>query len=320
LIPLGGRDRGAWGDTAFRSLTVAAAVSVLVILAFIAVTMTNEAWPALRTTGLDFITSDRWVPNDVDGSGPHFGALGYLFGTAVVSLIALVLAVPVSFGIALFATEVTRSRFAGPFIAALDLLAAVPSVVFGLWGILVVAPNITGFYAQVHDLVGPVPVLGSLFGPDAVGRSLMTAGMILAVMIVPITSSIMREVLNTVPQADRDGALALGATRWEMIRGVVVPHSFGGMVGGVMLGLGRAMGETIAVALTIGGSAQITANLFKAGDAMPAYIVNQWGEASGDFRSALVALGVVLFAMTIVINVAARGIVGRAELRMRGQT
>jgi phosphate transport system permease protein len=300
-------------------LAVAAAVSVLLILAFIALTMTHEAWPALRKTGFDFITSDKWIPNDVDGSGPHFGALGFLFGTGVVSLIALALAVPVSLGIALFTTEVTRSRLSGPFIAALDLLAAVPSVVFGLWGILVVAPNITGFYGGVHDVLGPIPLLGSLFGPDAVGRSLMTAGIILALMIVPITSSIMREVLNTVPQADRDGALALGATRWEMIRGVVVPHSFGGMVGGVMLGLGRAMGETIAVALTIGGSAQITANLFKAGDAMPAYIAFQWGEATGDFRSALVALGVVLFAMTIIINVAARSIVGRAELRMKGQ-
>ncbi len=317
--PLGRHDRGAWADTAFRSLTVAAAVSVLLILAFITITMTKEAWPALRGTGLDFVTSDKWIPNDIDGKGPHFGALGYIFGTAVVSLIAVVLAVPVSLGIALFTTEVTRNRFSGPFIGALDLLAAVPSVVFGLWGVLVVAPNITGFYGRVHDILGPVPVIGSLFGPDQVGRSLMTAGIILALMIVPITSSIMREVLTTVPQTDRDGALALGATRWEMIRGVVVPHSFGGMIGGVMLGLGRAMGETIAVALTIGGGAQITANLFRSGDAMPAVIANQWGEAAGDFRSALVALGVVLFAMTILINVAARFIVGRAELRMQGQ-
>jgi phosphate transport system permease protein len=318
MPPLGGHDRAVWGDRAFRSIAVAAAVSVLAILAFIALTMTQEAWPTLQKTGLDFVTSKTWIPND-NGSGSHFGALGYIFGTVVVSLIALVLAVPVSFGIALFATEVTRSRFSGPFVAALDLLAAVPSVVFGFWGLLVVAPNITGFYGRVHDVLGPVPLIGSLFGPDAVGKSFMTAGIILALMIVPITSSIMREVLNTVPQAERDGALALGATRWEMIRGVVVPHSFGGMVGGVMLGLGRAMGETIAVALVVGGGAQITANLFKAGDAMPAEIVNQWGEATGDFRSALVALGVVLFLMTIVVNVAARFIVGRAELRMRGQ-
>jgi phosphate transport system permease protein len=318
-VALGGRDRGAWGDTAFRGIAAGAAVSVLVILAFIAITMTHEAWPALSRTGLDFVTSDRWIPNSVNGQPPHFGALAFVFGTAVVSAIALVLAVPVSFGVALFSTEVTRSRLSGPFIAALDLLAAVPSVVFGLWGILVVAPNITGFYDRLHGLLGPVPLLGTLFGPNPAGRSLMTAGIILALMIVPITSSIMREVLATVPQADRDAALALGATRWEMIRGAVVPHSLGGMVGGVMLGLGRAMGETIAVALTIGGSAQITGSLFKAGDAMPAYIVFQWGEATGDFRSALVALGVVLFAMTIIVNVAARAIVGRAERRMRGE-
>jgi phosphate transport system permease protein len=317
-LPLGERDRGAWADVAFKALAGLAAVSVLVILGFIAVVMTHEAWAALSKSGLDFFTSDRWIPNSVNGKPPHFGATAFMFGTAVVSAIALVIAVPLSFGVALFATEITRHRFSGPFIAILDLLAAVPSVVFGLWGILVVAPNIIGFYDRVHDVLGPVPVVGSLFGENPAGRSLMTAGLILGLMIVPITSSIMREVLRTVPQSERDGALALGATRWEMIRGVVVPHSLGGMVGGVMLGLGRAMGETIAVALTIGSSAQITASLFKAGDAMPAYIVNQWGEATGDFRSALVALGVVLFIMTIVVNIAARAIVDRAERRMRG--
>jgi phosphate transport system permease protein len=319
-LPLGARDRGAWADTAFRLVAGAAAISVLVILGLIALTMTHEAWPALSKSGLSFFTSDRWIPNSVNGKAPHFGAAAFIFGTAVVSAVALVLAVPVSFGIALFSTEITRSRWSGPFIAILDLLAAIPSVVFGLWGILVVAPNIPGFYERVHDILGPIPVIGHLFGvPDASGRVIMTAGIILALMIVPITSSIMREVLRTVPQTERDGALALGATRWEMIRGVVIPHSLGGLVGGVMLGLGRAMGETIAVALTIGSSAQIVDNLFKNGDAMPAYIVNQWGEATGDFRSALVALGVVLFIMTILVNVAARAIVSRAELRMRGQ-
>jgi phosphate transport system permease protein len=191
-------------------------------------------------------------------------------------------------------------------------------VVFGLWGLAVLAPNILGFYGALHRIFGPVPVLGSMFGPDANGRSFMTAGIILAMMVVPITTSIMREVLLTVPRTDRDGALALGSTRWEMIRGVVLPHSFGGLVGGVMLGLGRAMGETIAIALLIGSSGQIVANLFKPGDAMPSEIVNQFGEATGTFRSALVALGVALFVMTILINVAARSIVNRAEHRLQG--
>jgi phosphate transport system permease protein len=305
----------------FRALVIVAAVSVLAILALIAFSMTREAWPALREAKFHFVTSDKWIPNDVDGTGPlkpSFGALAFVYGTVVASSIAVVLAVPVSLGIALFVTEVTRHRFSGPVVAALDLLAATPSVVFGLWGVAVLAPKIVGFYERLHDIFGPVPLLGTMFGPDAQGRSLMTAGIILALMIVPIMTSIMREVISTVPDDQRNGAMALGATRWEMIRGVVIPHSFGGLVGGLMLGLGRAMGETIAVALTIGASAQITGNLFKPGDAMPAVIVNLFGESSGTYRSALIALGVILFAVTILVNVTARWIVGRTELRMRG--
>jgi phosphate transport system permease protein len=161
-------------------------------------------------------------------------------------------------------------------------------------------------------------VIGGLFGPDAAGRSIMTAGIILAIMITPIITSITREVLMTVPDGEKNAALALGATRWEMIRAAVLPHSFGGIVGAVMLGLGRAMGETIAVALVIGSSAQIVENLFHSGDALPAVIVNQFGEAGGTFRSALVALGVLLFLLTVLVNVAARTIVDRAETRLRG--
>jgi phosphate transport system permease protein len=318
---INGRDRGGLGDLTFRWVALAAGLAVLAILALIAVSTTHEAWPALRHAKLDFLTSDRWVPNDVDGTGPaqpSYGALAFIFGTVVVSVVALVLAVPLCIGVSLFVTELAPRRLRGPVVAMLDLLAAVPSVVFGLWGLAVLAPNIVGFYGFLHRLFDPIPLLGTLFGPDAQGRSFMTAGIILGIMIVPITSAIMREVLLTVPPTDRDGALALGATRWEMIRGVVLPHSFGGMVGGVMLGLGRAMGETIAVALVIGSSAQITGNLFKPGDAMPAVIVNQFGEATGTFRSALVALGVALFVLTIVVNVAARAFVTRTERRLQG--
>jgi phosphate transport system permease protein len=315
------RDRGAFGDRVFHWLALAAGLTVLAVLGLIAVTTTSEAWPALERARFDFVLSDRWVPNDVDGPGPltaHFGALAYVFGTGVVATISLVLAVPVSLGIALFVTEVAPRRLRAWVVTLLDLLAAVPSVVFGLWGVLVLAPGITGFYGWLHDVLGWLPVVGGLFGADANGRSFMTAGIVLALMVVPITTSVMREVLLTVPRHDRDGALALGATRWEVIRGVVLPHSVGGLTGGVLLGLGRAMGETIAVALVIGSSARVTSNLFSSGDAMPAEIVNQWGEATGEFRSALVALGVVLFALTIVINVLARWVVGRAERRMQG--
>jgi phosphate transport system permease protein len=183
----------------------------------------------------------------------------------------------------------------------------------------VVAPNIEGVYERIHDAVDGIPVLGSLLGvPVGSGRSFMTAGIILAIMIVPIITTISREVFLTVPAAEKQGALALGATRWEMIKGAVFPHSFGGVVGAVMLGLGRAMGETIAVALTIGAATQITSNLFATVNAMPAVIVQQFGESSGDFRSALIGLGVVLFVITVAVNLLARVVVARAELRLKG--
>jgi phosphate transport system permease protein len=316
-------DRG-WrldSDRTFKAVALGAGLLVLAILALIAVSMVNEAWPAFRESGWRFITSKTWIPNDPDGPGPRvpeLGALAFVYGTAVASTIALVLSVPVSIGIALFATEVAPRRLRGFVVTAIDLLAAVPSVVYGLWGIAVLAPNITGFYGNVAGWVDPIPGLNTIFGQGGTGRSYATAGIILAIMITPIITSVSREVLNTVPQGERNAALALGATRWEMIRGAVLPHSFGGMVGAVMLGLGRAMGETIAVALVIGSSPQIVGNLFKSGDTMPSAIANLFGESSGVFRSALFGLGVVLYAMTILVNVAARSIVQRAEVRMRG--
>ena len=316
------RDRGALGDHLFRWVALAAGLLVLAVLALIAFSTTHEAWPALREAKAHFFTSKVWIPNDPDGDAgplhPSYGALVFIYGTVVVSFIALLLAVPVSLGIALFVTEVAPRRVRSAIVTVLDLLAAVPSVVFGLWGIFVLAPNIVGFYEGVHGVFEHVPLLGTLFGPDAVGKSIMTAGIILAMMITPIITSIMREVLYTVPATDRDGALALGATRWEMIRGVVLPHSFGGMVGAVMLGLGRAMGETIAVLLVIGSAVQISGNVFKSGHAMPAIIVEQWGEATGVFRSSLMAIGVFLFVMTIIVNVSARVIVNRTERRLQG--
>jgi phosphate transport system permease protein len=194
----------------------------------------------------------------------------------------------------------------------------VPSVVFGLWGILVLGPWLFDVYKWVHARVDGIPVLQTVFGVPASGRVLMTAGVIVAVMIVPIITSIMREVFATVPTAEKHAALALGATKWEMVKGVVFPHSFGGMVGAVMLGLGRAMGETIAVALVIGAAVQISPNLFSAGDALPSIIVRNWGESSGVYQAALVGCAVVLFLITVIINYLARIVVGRAEARLKG--
>jgi phosphate transport system permease protein len=307
------RSRGGRADAAFRGAAVTAAALVLVVLGAIAITTTRRAWPALDAMGLDFFTSDRWAPND-----EVFGAKAFIFGTIVSSIIALVLAVPVSIGIALFTTQVVSDRWRRPIVYTVDLLAVVPSVVFGLWGILVFSKQIGGFYNLLHDVLGPVPVLGSLFGESSSGRSFMTAGIILAIMITPIITSLAREVIDTCPRADREGALALGATRWEMIRGAVFPHAKGGLVGAVMLGLGRAMGETIAVALVIGSAVNISPNLFASGDALPARIANEWGEAEGEWRAALVGLAVTLFAITIAVNLLATFIVNRSMAKTQG--
>lgn len=307
------RRRGGKGDVAFRYTALAAAAVVLIVLAAIALTMTSRAWPAFSEMGLDFFTTSRWAPND-----DRFGAGAFIYGTLVASAVALVLAVPVSIAIALFVTQVLPVRFRRPLVYTLDLLAVVPSVVFGLWGILVLSNQLKGFYGWLHDTVGGVPLIGGLFGETSSGRNFFTAGIILAVMITPIITSLAREVIDTCPPTDREGAYALGATRWEMIRGVVLPHSKGGLVGAVMLGLGRAMGETIAVALVIGSTPAISKNLFAAGDALPAVIANQWGEAEGTHRAALIGLAVTLFAITIAVNLVATSVVNRSIARSQG--
>ncbi len=300
------------GDRGFRWLALAAGLLVLVILVLIAISTTQQAASWFSTEGLG-IFGTVWNP-----AASKFGALPFLYGTAVTGVIALVMAVPVSIGIALLLTEVVPYRAARPIVTVIDLLAVVPSVVWGLWGILVFAPWIQHIYASIGSAVTGIPVLGSLFGPPTSGASFFTAGIILAFMITPIVTSLSREVIATVPAIDREGAYALGATRLEMIRGVVWPHSQGGVVGAVLLGLGRAMGETIAVALVIGSSPTITSHLFSTGYNMPAVIANQFGEASGVWRSGLMGIAVMLFAFTIIVNVVARAIVERSARRMRG--
>jgi phosphate transport system permease protein len=233
-------------------------------------------------------------------------------------VIAIIIAVPVSVAIALLLTEVVPRRWSQPIVYVIDLLAVVPSVVWGLWGILVLAPWLQGIYTSIGNFFKGVPVLGNLFGPPVSGSSFFTAGIILAVMITPIITSLSREVIATTATIDKEGAYALGATRWEMIRGAVWPHSQGGVVGAVLIGLGRAMGETIAAALVIGSSPTITSHLFATGYSIPAVIANQFGEASGVFRSALIGLGLFLFVITIIVNLVARGIVERSARRMRG--
>jgi phosphate transport system permease protein len=304
--------RGGRGDRVFGGVAMAAGLLVLAILALIAWKTTSEAWPAFADEGLAFVTTDNWNPSKGD-----YGALAFIYGTVLASVIALLFAVPISLGIALFTNEAAPRRVRKAVIYVMDLLAAIPSVVYGLWGVLVLAPNLTPVYQGIADTVGDLPVLGAFFGGPANGRSFMTAGLILAIMIIPIITSLSREVIATVPRSQREAAYGMGATRWEMIRYSVIPWSRGGIVGAVMLGLGRAMGETIAVALVIGSTAQITTHVFYPGDAMAAVIANQFGEASGTSRAALIGLGVVLFVLTIIVNVAARWIVARFDRKLR---
>ena len=286
------RGKPAYADTAFRWLVIGAASLVLVILAYIAVSMTGRALPVLEHMGvIEFIKSKRWSPAD-----QLFGALPFIWGTVFTAAIAVAIAVPISLGVALFVTQIAPRRWRMPIVYVMDLLAVVPSVVFGLWGVMVLSQHFS------------------------LGRSFMTAGVILAIMITPIITSLAREVIETTPQNEKEAALALGATKWEMIKGAVWPHSKGGLVGAVMLGLGRAMGETIAVALVIGSSlGQITLHALMPGNSMPAVIANEWGEADEMHKSALIALAVLLFVITIVVNLAANAIVQRSIVRSRGK-
>jgi phosphate transport system permease protein len=300
---------GAHSDRAFRYLALGGGLLVFVILALIAWSTTKEAWPAFTHEGLSFITSSTWDPQHGE-----FGALALIYGTIVTSAIAIFFAVPISFGIALFVTEIAPMWLRRPVTYVVDLLATIPSVVYGLWGIAVLARAIPGFYGNVADFVSPLPLIGTLLSGDPIsGASLMTAGLILALMIVPIITSIAREVFATVPFEQKEAAYGLGATRWEMIRGAMFPYSRSGLVAGTMIGLGRALGETIAVALVVGSNPRITAHLFSNGDTMASIIANQFGEAVGTQRAALIGLGVVLFVVTIVVGILARWIVSRSE-------
>ncbi|HJZ00247.1 MAG TPA: phosphate ABC transporter permease subunit PstC [Streptosporangiaceae bacterium] len=300
------------GDRTFQILALGCGLLVLVILVLIAVTTSQQASSWFSNEGLKIFTNN-WNPG-----ANQFGVLAFIYGTAITAIIAVILSVPVSLGIALLLTEVVPYRWSRPIVYVVDLLAVVPSVVWGLWGILVFAPWLQKIYTDIAGGVDGVPVLGPLFGQPVSGASFFTAGIILAFMITPIVTSLSREVIATVPAIDKEGAYALGATRWEMIRGAVWPHSQAGVVGAVLLGLGRAMGETIAAALVIGSSPEITSHLFAPGYNLPAGIANLFGEASGEFRAALMGMGVLLFVLTIIINVIARGAVERNARRKRG--
>lgn len=308
----GDRPPGVLTDRLFRWLAFAAGLMVLVILALIIYSTTNEALPWFRAEGLNAIFSDNWVP-----SAHHFGALGLIVGTLVVGALALIIALPVSIGIALFVTEVAHRRLRKPIVYSIDLLAAVPSVVFGLWALRVLEAPLADIYSSVSSATSGIPVIGDVFAnPNPSGASFMTAGVVVAIMITPIITAITREVYATCPDSQKEAALALGATRWEMIRGAVFPHSRSGVTAAVIIGFGRAVGETIAVALVIGSSPRLTEQILGPGDTMASVIVNNFGEATGTQRAALIGLGVVLLGVTVVIGILARTILARSQRRL----
>ena len=303
-------------DRGFALLALGSGLLVLIILVLITVSTAQQSTSWFTTSGLSGIFSTA----PITSAKP--GMMAYLYGTVITSVIAIIIGVPLSVAIALLLTEVVPRRFAQPIVLVIDLLAVVPSVVWGLWGIIILVPWLENtIYTPVASGVAGIPVLDSLFGSGSgapQGASFFTAGLVLAVMITPIITSLSREVIATVPQTDREGAYALGATRWEMIRGAVWPHSQGGVVGAVLVGLGRAMGETIAAALLIGSSAQVTSHLFAPGYSIPAVIANVFPETVGVQRAALIGMGLILFVITIIVNLLARGIVDRSARRMRG--
>ena len=297
------------GDLALRGIAGAAALTVMIVLILIAYKVTQEAWDAISTFGLGFLTSSEW--NAVTN---QYGARDLIWGTAVTSFFALLFAVPISIAIGLFLSELAPRRLRGPVGALVELLAAIPSVVLGLWGILVMGPFLEAHVEPfLIDHFGWIPLFSGT--PSNVG--LLPACLVLTIMIVPIVSSICRELFDSVPSDLKAGSLALGSTRWEMMRGVAIPQVSGGIVAAVILGLARAMGEAIAVSLTIGGTARTGWSLFGSADTLASRIANQYqGAATALQTSSIAYLATILLVLSLGANLTAALIVRRIRRRM----
>ena len=292
------------GDFLFRRICALFALSVLVLLGGLALEMLQESQASIAHFGADFIVQKEWNP-----VRQQFGALPFVFGTVASSLLALLLAVPVSFGIAVYLSELAPVWLRGPVGFLVELLAAVPSVVYGLWGIFVLSPWLR---ESVEPALGWAFGFLPLFQGPQHGFGLLAGGIILAIMITPTVSSVSREVLRAVPLTLREGALALGATRWETVRVAVLPYARSGLVGATILGLGRALGETMAITMVIGNRAEISASLFAPAYSMASVIANEFTEATDDLHlSALAEIGLLLFVVTVLLNVVARLLVWR---------
>jgi len=298
------------GDTLFPSVAIAASLASTLLLAWIAYQVVDLAWPSIRHFGLKFVWTEAWDPVT-----ESFGALTFVYGTVVTSLIALVLATPLSIGIALFLTELAPRRLAGPIATLVELLAAIPSVVLGLWGILVFGPWIAGHLEPfLGRWLGFVP----FFSGDPSQAGILPAALVLTIMIVPITSAICRELFSRVPHELTDGALALGSTRWEAIRGVTFAYAAPGIAAAVLLGLGRAFGEAIAVTQVIGGGNSINVSWFATGDTLASRIASQYQGATSQLQAgSIMYLAAILMVISLVTNVAAQIVVARFDRARR---
>ncbi|MGO1320543.1 MAG: phosphate ABC transporter permease subunit PstC [Galactobacter sp.] len=295
---VGSTGSGRAGDKAFSGLALAAGIIILAVLAFVTAYLVIEAWPALVASPSEISTGTRfWT---------YVGPL--MVGTLITAAIALLLATPVAMGVALFISHLAPRKIAGPVGYVIDLLAAIPSVVYGAWGMMVLGPAMVGFYEWLHKYLGWLPIFGE---PSTTGRTLLTASVVLAVMILPIITSLSREIFVQTPKLHEEAALALGATRWEMIKMSVLPFARPGVISAIMLGLGRALGETMAVTLVL-SAGSLTPNLIGAGNqTIPSEIALNFPEAFNMRQNELIAAGLILFVITLAVNMAARWIVNR---------
>ncbi len=302
-------------DRLFQWMTRACALVVVVLVLGILFALAQGAAPALHAFGAGFIYSSAWNPVT-----ERFGAAPAIFGTVITSFIAILIAVPLCFGIAFFITELAPQWVKRPVGIAVELLAAVPSIIYGMWGLFVFAPWF-GEHLQpwIDERLGALPLVGAIFQGPPLGIGLFTAGLILAIMIIPFIAAVMRDVFELVPVALRESAYGLGATTWEVVRYVVLPYSKAGVIGGIILGLGRALGETMAVTFVIGNAHRISASLFMPGSTISSTLANEFTEAVGEtYTSALFALGLILFLITFVVLALARLLLSRSGWRTVG--
>jgi phosphate transport system permease protein len=306
-------NRLRFGDAVFRLLTRFAAVGVLVLLGGVIVALIGGSIPALRAFGFDFLVEQRWNPVT-----EKFGALAPIYGTLVTSFIAMLIAVPVGLLISVFLTELCPKWLRRPIGIAIELLAGIPSIIYGIWGLFVFAPFLQDTLQPfLITVFGNVPVLSELFAGPPYGIGMLTAGLILAIMVLPFITSISRDVFEAVPPVLKEAAYGLGCTTWEVVRYVVLPFTRVGVIGGVMLGLGRALGETMAVTFVIGNAHRVSASLLAPGTTISATIANEFTEAVGDlYTSSLIALGLILFVITFIVLAAARYMLLRIERRI----